>query len=100
MYCYKIMPFVLKNARATYQRTIHKVIEEQLGRNIEVYVNDMIVMSKRTTYHVANLAETLHTLRHHSMNLNPKKFVFGVEEGKCKAPVRPSRPYQKSPVSS
>ena len=78
VYIYKMMPFGLKNAGVTYQRTINKVFVEQLGRNIEVYVDEMIVKSKIKD-HVSDLRETLATLRHHSMKLNPKKCVFGGE---------------------
>ena len=45
-YCYKVMPFGLKNAGATYQRMVNKVFQSQVGRNLKVYVNDMIKKSK------------------------------------------------------
>ena len=45
-YCYKVMPFGLKNARATYQRLMNRMFSHQIGRNVEVYVNDMLVKSK------------------------------------------------------
>ncbi|XP_056698534.1 uncharacterized protein [Spinacia oleracea] len=83
VYCYKVMPFGLKNAGATYQRLVNKIFGEQIGRNIEVYVDDMIVKSKLPEGHPSDLEETLKTLRLHSMKLNPKKCVFGVKGGKC-----------------
>ena len=46
LYCYKVMPFGLKNVRATYQRLVNKVFVDQLGRNIEVYIDDMLVKRK------------------------------------------------------
>ena len=46
LYCYKVMPFGLKNARATYQRLVNHMFSHQIGRNVEVYVNDMLVKSK------------------------------------------------------
>lgn len=56
------MSFGLKNAEATYQQTINKVFEEQIGRKVKVYVDDMIVKSKRSTNHIGDLRETLNTL--------------------------------------
>ena len=46
LYCYKIMPFGLKNAGATYQRLVNKMFSQQIGKNMEVYVYDMLVKSK------------------------------------------------------
>ncbi|KAL5779170.1 hypothetical protein ACOSQ2_009907 [Xanthoceras sorbifolium] len=48
MYCYKVMPFGLKNAGATYQRLVNRMFEGQIGRNMEVYVDDMLTKSLRT----------------------------------------------------
>ena len=46
LYCYKVMPFGLKNAGATYQRLVNQMFNKQIGRTMEVYVNDMLVKSK------------------------------------------------------
>ena len=43
LFCYKVMPFGLKNARATYQRLMNKIFVHQIGRNVQVYVDDMLV---------------------------------------------------------
>ena len=77
------MPFGLKNAGATYQRMVNKVFQSQIGRNLEVYVDDMITKSKQASGHAADLRETFMTLRKHQMRLNPEKCVFGVTGGKC-----------------
>ena len=82
LYCYTVMQFGLKNAPATFQRLVNTVFQEQLGRNIEAYIDDMIVKSKRKDDHLQDLRETFATLRRHRMMLNPKKCVFGVESGK------------------
>ena len=82
LYCYKVMPFGLKNAPATFQRLVNKVFENQLGRNLEAYIDDIIVKSRAKADHLANLRETFTTLRRHKVMLNPKKCVFGVESGK------------------
>ena len=63
LYCYKIMPFGLKNARATYQRLVNKMFNKQIGRNIEVYVDDMLVKSKEELTHLDDLKKTFTTLR-------------------------------------
>src|SRR6187397_1632047 len=76
------MPFGLKNAPATFQRMINTVFINQIGRDIEAYIDDMIVKSKLKTDHLADLRETFTTLRRHKVMLNPKKCVFGVEFGK------------------
>jgi len=82
LYCYKIMPFGLKNAGATYQRLVNKMFQKQIGRNVEVYVNDMLVKSIQATKHIADLEKTFQTLQKHQMKLNPTKFAFGVSSGK------------------
>ena len=63
LYCYKVMPFELKNARATYQRLVNKMFSKQIGRNMEVYVDDMLVKSREELAHVDDLKEMFATLR-------------------------------------
>uniref|UniRef100_A0A2N9G3C1 RNA-directed DNA polymerase n=1 Tax=Fagus sylvatica TaxID=28930 RepID=A0A2N9G3C1_FAGSY len=82
LFCYKVMPFGLKNAGATYQRLVNKMFHDQIGRNVEVYVDDMLVKSKKDDDHLADLKETFQALRRYSMKLNPAKCVFGVSSGK------------------
>ncbi|KAL0400436.1 UNVERIFIED_CONTAM: Pro-Pol polyprotein [Sesamum latifolium] len=74
---YVAMPFGLKNAGATYQRLVDKIFRPQLGRNIEVYVDDMLVKSKEAHY-VEGLNETFAVLRKYRLKLNPGKCAFGV----------------------
>ena len=76
------MPFGLKNVGATYQRLMNKMFAHQLGRNVQVYVDDMLVKSVRENDHLKNLQETFNTLRSYNMKLNPSKCVFGVTAGK------------------
>ena len=78
LYCYKVMPFELKNARATYQSLVNKMFNKQIGRNMEVYVDDMLVKSKEEESHLDNLKETFETLRQYNMKLNPTKCAFRV----------------------
>ena len=76
------MPFGLKNVRATYQRLVNKMFSKQIGRNMEVYVDDMLVKSKEELTHLDDLKETFATLRQYRMKLNPSKCAFGVASGK------------------
>ena len=78
LFCYKVMPFGLKNVGATYQRLMNKMFAQQLGRNVQVYVDDMLVKSVRENDHLSDLQETFNTLRSYNMKLNPSKCVFGV----------------------
>ena len=55
LFCYKVMSFGLKNAGATYQRLMNKMFTHQLGRNVQVYVDDMLVKSLRETDHLNDL---------------------------------------------
>ncbi|GKV29468.1 hypothetical protein SLEP1_g38394 [Rubroshorea leprosula] len=82
IYCYVMMPFGLKNAGATYQKLVQIIFKLQIGRNIEVYVDDMIVTSVRAENHIGDLSETFQNLRRAQMKLNPLKCTFVVELGK------------------
>ena len=63
LYCYKVMSFGLKNARATYQRLLNKMFNKQIGKNMEVYVDDMLVKNKEELAHLDDLRETFTTLK-------------------------------------
>ena len=76
LYCYKVMPFGLKNAEATYQRLVNRMFSHQIGKNVEVYVDDMLVKIKDEVNHLDDLKETFSTLRNYNMKLNPAKCVL------------------------
>ena len=76
------MPFGLKNAGSTYQRMMTKMFKPQLVRNIEVYIDDMVVKSKVVSEHVGDLANIFGILRKHKLHLNASKCSFGVGSGK------------------
>ena len=82
IFCYKVMQFGLKNAGVTYQRLMNKMFTHQIGRNVQVYVDDMLVKSLCENDHLDDLQETFDTLRSYNMKLNPSKYVFGVTAGK------------------
>src|SRR3954466_14680970 len=81
-YCYITMPFGLKNGGATYQRTIQRCTHTQLGRNLHVYVDDLVVKSVKGATLLDDLRETFANLRTYQIKLNPEKCVFGVQAGK------------------
>ena len=76
------MPFDLKNMSATYQRLMYKMFTHQIGRNVQVYVNDMMVKIRREDDHLDDLKETFDTLCSYNLKLNPSKCAFGVTVGK------------------
>ncbi|KAM1269147.1 hypothetical protein ACFX2H_001334 [Malus domestica] len=82
LYCYNVMPFDLKNAGVTYQRLVNSMFAEQIGKNMEVYVDNMLVKSKHADQHITNLSETFTILKRYRMRLNPNKCAFGVGSGK------------------
>ena len=76
LYCYKVMLFGLKNAVATYQRLVNQMFNKQIGRNMEVYVDDMLVKSKEAKTHLDDLQETFDTLRWYRIKHNLARSVF------------------------
>ncbi|XP_075489543.1 uncharacterized protein LOC142528383 [Primulina tabacum] len=81
-FCYVVMPFGLKNAGATYQRLMNQVFQKQIGRNIEVYVEDILIKTREMSCFIDDLTETFATLEKYEIKLNPAKCVFGVKSGK------------------
>nr|XP_027101096.1 uncharacterized protein LOC113720416 [Coffea arabica] len=81
-YCYRTMSFGLKNAEATYQRLVNKLFQNQIGRSMEVYVDDMIVKSRTDQRLIPDLREILDILLKSRMRLNLKKCTFGVRSGR------------------
>ena len=82
LFCYKVMPFSLKNVGTTYQRLMNMMFAQQIGRNFHVYVDDMLVKSQREEDHLEDLRETFDTLRSYNMKLNLGKCAFAVTAGK------------------
>ena len=81
-YHYKVMPFGLKNVGSTYQRMMTRMFDPQLGKNIEIYVDDMVVKSKMVTEHLEDLGDIFDVLRRHKLRLNASKCSFGVGSNK------------------
>jgi len=78
-YFYRVMPFGLKNAGATYQRLMDKVFSHLTGHCVEIYVDDMVVKSPSHYQHAEDLAVVFSALRQYNLRLNPDKCVFGVD---------------------
>ena len=72
------MPFGLKNAGSTHQRMVTKIFESQLGKNVEAYIDDMVMKSKLVTEHLSDLGSFFEVLRKHKLQLNASKSSFGV----------------------
>nr|GEZ28489.1 reverse transcriptase domain-containing protein [Tanacetum cinerariifolium] len=81
IFCYSKMSFGLKNAGATYQRLVDKAFQKQIGRNLEVYVDDLVIKIRTEKEVIRDIEETFKTLREINMKLNPKKCAFGMREG-------------------
>ena len=81
-YHYKVMSFGLKNAGSTYQRIMTRMFKQQLGKNIEIYIDDMVVKSKLESEHVNNLGNIFEILKRHKLRLNASKCSFEVGSGK------------------
>jgi hypothetical protein len=78
IYCYKVMTFGLKNARAMYHKVIQKCLKSQIGKNVEAYVYDVVVKTTKKDQLIADLTETFANLQEFQWKLNPTKCVFGV----------------------
>ncbi|CAL8112754.1 unnamed protein product [Prunus armeniaca] len=82
LYCYNVMPFGLKNSGATYQQLVNRIFAKHIGGIMEVYVDNMLVKSRRAWGHLENLALMFGILKDYRMRLNPTKCTFGVSSGK------------------
>ena len=81
-YYYKVMSFGLKNVGSTYQRMMTRMFKSRLSKNIEVYINDMVVKSKAVSEHVGDLEDMFEILGKHELRLNTSKCSFGVGSSK------------------
>ena len=67
IYCYKVMPFGLKNTGATYQRMVSKMFKDQIGKTMEIYINDIVIKSRSSQNNLKDLTETFRILRLHKL---------------------------------
>src|ERR1044071_1704648 len=82
VFCYKTMPFGLKNTGSTYQRMMQACLKEQIRRNVQVYVDDIVINTYNAATLLDDLRETFAALNKYRIKLNPKKCAFGVPAGK------------------
>ena len=81
-YCYKVMPFRLRNAGAIYQQLVNRIFQKQIRITMEVYIDDMVVKYLQSTDHIVHLEDAFTVLREYEMKLNPTKCSFGMISGK------------------
>uniref|UniRef100_A0A2N9ITV2 Uncharacterized protein n=1 Tax=Fagus sylvatica TaxID=28930 RepID=A0A2N9ITV2_FAGSY len=82
IYCYKVMPFGLKNAGATYQRAMQKIFDDILHKIVQCYVDDLVVKTRKREEHIRDLRIVFNRLRKYQLKMNPLKCAFGVTSGK------------------
>jgi hypothetical protein len=75
------MPFSLKNAGATYQRMMQNCLGSQIGRNIQIYIDDVVITTRKEESLISDLAETFDNLNRYKLKLNSTKCFFGVSAG-------------------
>ena len=76
-----VMPFGLKNAGATYQRDMNAIFHNMLGHHMEIYIDDIVVKSKKVIEHVNHLRKSFEMMRLHQLKLNPLKCAVGGQTG-------------------
>ena len=82
LYCYNVMPFGLKNARATNQRLVIEIFQPLMGNTMKVYIDDTLIKSKERFNHTKHLQDAFELLQRCDMKLNPLKCTFGVSYDK------------------
>jgi hypothetical protein len=75
------MPFGLKNAGATYQRMMQNCPGNQIGRNIQVYIDDVVITTREDATLIGDLRETFNNLDRYKLKLNPTNYSFSVPVG-------------------
>jgi len=82
VYCYRVMPFGLKNVGVTYQRAMTRIFDDLLHDITECYVDDLVVKSVTRKQHVKDLTTVFDRIRQYNLKINPMKCAFGVYSGK------------------
>lgn len=98
VYCYVTMPFGLKNASATYQRCMQRCLHDQIGKNVQVYIDNVVVKTMKSNTLLDDLRETFDNLRRYRLKLNPAKCTFGVPAGKLLGFLVSSRGIEVNPT--
>jgi hypothetical protein len=98
IYCYTVMPFGLKNAGATYQMMATALLHDMMHKEVEVYVDDLIVKSATRGEHITNLRKFFERIKKYKLRLNPNKCTFGVTAGKLLGHMVSSRGIEVDPT--
>jgi hypothetical protein len=97
IFCFVIMPEGLRNVGPTFNRMMKLILGSQLGRNASTYVDDIVIMSEKETYHIADLTETFDNMRRNGLNLNPEKCIFDICKGQLLGCMVSKRGIQANP---
>ena len=81
VYCYRVMPFCLKNTGSTYMRPMTTIFRDMIHKEIEVYVDDVIIKSRESSDHLTHLKKFFDGLCRYNLKLNPTKCVSRVQAG-------------------
>jgi hypothetical protein len=81
VFCYQVIPFSLKNVGATYQTMMQKCLGSQISRNVQVYIDDVVITTRKEESLINDLKETFDNLDRYKLKLNPTKCSFGVSAG-------------------
>jgi hypothetical protein len=98
IFCYTKMAFRLKNGGATYQKYVHIVLKNQIGRNVEDYIDDIVVKSKKCGDLLDDIKEIFNNFHKYKMMLNPKKCMFGMSSGRLLGYMVSSRGIYANPT--
>lgn len=90
-FCYRVMPFSLKNAGATYQRAMTYIFEDLLHDAVECYVDDLVVKTKFRLHHITDLDWAFLQLRRYNLKMNPLKCAFGISSGRFPQIYHPTK---------
>jgi len=96
-YHYEVMPFGLRNVGATFHRSMDTIFATQIGRNLEVYIDDLVVKTPESAAHTTDLGEIFQQVRKFNMHLNLAKCTFGVQAGKFHGFLLTSRGIEANP---
>ena len=77
VYHYRVMSFSLKNAGSTYMRAMTTIFYDMIHKEIEVYVDDVIIKSHESLDHLTHLKKFFNRLCRYNLKLNPAKCAFG-----------------------
>jgi hypothetical protein len=97
VFCCQVMPFGLKNAGATYQRMMQNCLRSQIGRNIQVYIDDMVITTRKEESLISDLQKTFNNLNRYKLMLNPTKCSFGVPAGQLQGFLVSARGIEANP---